>query len=805
MSTFFQSLLGQQSKSISPETKQQQQQQPQARDQEEVSYIIHSNYIKITHKSLKGYTGIIKEIIPVTYNVAFEKEVLVPKFKYPGASIGSLVLISEMQKTGKIIKEYPVLYKIKTDKGLEHSLAREYYDRVVRFRHHNAAETGEKIYLTGVLVNQSFDVIPQYTIQIGESTFIKNASDILDEKWRIKGTGTGLDGVEGKMIGTVPEQFVVLVPISGWFPKSYITKKDRSSGFVTILYGDYKGAVGKIVGQIPKTFKITVNALNKVIKTFGNDPITENDFFYNDIVLSGPEEVNVQVLKVKSPTVFTVKTIKKEIKDISTDQIKRYNPGFRIASKKMSEELPTETVVSDILLSPIGEDSITEFEGEQEVEPEGEQEGEPEGEDEGVENEAEAEPEVPEYKLAYKDIERLTKIADILTEDQETIKKIIQNETLIDTFIVTTDDINIRELIADVQRVEKDVVDKLNSLGKSDVFSNNDLKFLVVIVMYHYLIRKGLLRKRLDSVILELIKAKFFIPVDVESSSWYYLNPVAELNRMSFEDKVFRIISICKDFVQSILGEVKEQVSYSDIQIKIEPVRKTRAETADVLIYKQKADAKAKSTISSYGLEPADYPERPRFLEEKKIVRYSDILKGGPLKLQENAKMLWMPHEKKIVNGLRVKLQGSVENKEMASYKDVILYALDHLDNIFIEIEKLKNDSAKTRELSYLKQLATILNREFEKAKVKRSMASLKNKLEFEQRLQKQVAISEGVLPSRPETILPSPSIEESSSTLSSIDAVGNGTSTLSSIDAVGNGTSMEVDTETTDDSMDLD
>lgn len=792
MSTFFQSLLGQQSKSSGsgPETKQQQL---QSRDQEEVSYIIHSNYIKITHKSLKGYTGIIKEIIPITYNVAFEKEVLVPKFKYPGASIGSLVLISEMQKTGKIIKEYPVLYKIKTDKGLEHSIAREYYDRVVRFRHTDPA--GEKIYLTGVLVNQSFDVIPQYTIQIGESTFIKNASDILDEKWRIKGTGTGLDGVEGKMIGTVPEQFVVSVPISGWFPKNYITKKDRTSGSVTILYGDYKGAVGKIVGQMPKTFKIMVNALNKVIKTFGNDPITENDFFYNDIVLSGPEEVNVQVLKVKSPTVFTVKTIKKEIKDISTDQIKRYNPGFRIASKKISEELPTETVVSDILLSPIGEDSITEFEAEPEAEPEGEPEGEDEGA-EGAENEAEGEPEPegePEYKLAYKDIERLTKIADILTEDQEIIKKIIQNETLLDTFIVTTDDINIRELIADVQRVEKDVVDKLNSLGKSDVFSNNDLKFLVVIVMYHYLIRKGLLRKRLDSVILELIKAKFFIPVDVESSSWYYLQPIAESSRMSFEDKVFRIISICKDFVQSILGEVKEQVSYSDIQIKIEPVRKTRAETADVLIYKQKADAKTKSTISSYGVEPADYPERPRLYEEKKIVRYSDILKGGPLKLQENAKMLWMPHEKKIVDGLRAKLQGSVGNKEMASYKDVIMYALDHLDNIFIEIEKLKNDSAKTRELSYLKQLATILNREFEKAKVKRSMASLKNKLEFEQRLQKQVAISEGVLPSRPETILPSPSIEESSSTLSSIDAVGNGTS-------------MEVDTEAvTDDSMDLD
>lgn len=785
MSTFFQSLLGQSQSPAKQQQQQQLRQQPvQLKKDNQESYIIHSNFVKITNKALKGYTGTIKEIIPVTYNVAFEKEVLVPKFKYPTASIGSIVLISEMQKSGKIIKEYPVLYKIKTDKGIEHSLAREYYERVIRFR--NTDENGQKIYLTGILVNQTFDTIPQYTIQIGDSTFIKTASDILDEKWRIKGTGTGLDGQEGKMIGTIPEQFVVSVPITGWFPKNSISKKDRTSGFVTILYGDYKGAVGKIVGQLPKSFKITVNALNKTIKNFGNNPITENDFFYIDIVLndSDGKETDVQVLKVKSPTVFTVKTIKKEIKDISTDQIKRYNPGFRIASKKISEE----ELVDDILLSPAGEDSITEFEelgtftdtvdlrqgteAEPEAEPSSFEEPEPESDSEELELEQQPEQEDSEYKLAYKDIERLTKMADILTDEQLAIKKIVQSEILLDTFIVTTDDFNMRELITDVQRVEKSVVEKLHSLGKEDVFSNNDLKFLVVIVLYHYLIRKGFLRKRLNDIISELIKSKFFIPVDVESSSWYFLQPTAESSRMSFEDKVFRIIGICKDFVQTILGDVKEQVSYSDVQIKIEPVRKTRAETADVLIYKQKPDPKVKSLISSYGLEPSDYPERPRLLEGKKIVRYSDILKGGPLKLEANAKMLWMPHEKTIVDGLRAKLQESIQSNEMSSHKDLVTYGINHLDNIFIEIENLKSTGVgKNKQLAYLQQLATILNREFEKARVKRSMASLKNKLEFEQRLQKQVAISEGVLPSRPVSILePQPEPEEDTDTSMDVD-----------------------------------
>jgi hypothetical protein len=622
--------------------------------------------------------------------------------------------------------------------------------------------------------------------------YSKRLLDIFDEKWRIKGTGTGMDGQEGKLIGSVPEQFVISVPLTSWLPINHVSKRDPKTGLVTILYGDDKNAVGKIIGTLPRSYKITIGPLNKQVTKFGNVPITAKDLFFKDIRVrmqdTGVDQVqDAEVIsvtgsdfkiKLRDGTIHTIKSTFTDgdgsLRGTFTDgdgslrgtDIVSYNDGFQLLQKtdsKLSDvELEGEpsTLVTEVLTSTegVGQEAIGEFEesgsgpiefAEREQEPEQEMR-ESDEQEQGIAPEGEQ-----EFKMSYKDLERISKMMESLSKEEQKIKDTIIS-IVEKAFVVNISDINIRNLLDDIATVEKHVIAELSSKGKVDIFSKNDRKFLIVAVVYQNLLRKRLIpvSTNYNVVLGDLIKTNFFKPVDTQNSSWKYLGTSKRTGSANFEKDILYLATIAKEFTETILGSLAsfaEEIKLLREQpVDIFPVGSSRQdENEPELAYTQQGRKPGQSVLSYYKRQSVDYPQRGEAI--KKFPTFSDIEKG--IKLRPDAKMMWTPQQQNIINALKRKLTKSLEtSNEMKNRRQIVQYAIGCLDNIYVEIENLKNQNQRTKELHYLQQLATILNREFEKIKVHQSMETLKKSLLEEEKRQRLLAKSEGVLPSEPES-----------------------------------------------------
>jgi ribosomal protein L24 len=741
-SSFLSSLLGKQKKKEDSVKKQPTTVSYSKR----VSQFDHSNEIIIKNKLFKGYSGLITKVFPPKVLVSFA-ETMVLKEEFPSAVRGDLVKLKIPPFSGVVMDEIPILYVIQMENGETYNLAKRFLDRILSFRHIN--EKGEEEYLTGILKSEEYkDGGIVYNIELENGRILsKQTLNISDEYWRVKNTNDRrIDNKTGKLMKIVPEQVVLSTSYTTFSP-SQLKKHTGPTGptgpgTVTVIGGELKGKVGKIVSETPKTFEIYLDLKNKKIRKINNKEIGEDDIFYKDFKLENDKYV--QLISQINSDKFYVTDLDRNF-EINRSQIKSFGKGFKL-NYDMEElvksfgEMQTE--------GP--ETEATETEGQGNF-IEGSAEGPDDTEDLDTDglgglDDADTEPEGLEgpetqtYVSSYKDIERIVKEREMLTDSQVEIKKVLGD--LFDYFLVNPQDTNVADLIKSVEDVKAFMINKLTESGHKDVFSKNDLKFLCVVVMYIYFVKHGDVRASIsefyDKTVGKLIENKYFKPIDVKSSSWYLIRPSTQ---KQFDKKVAEIISICMEMANEVLGEIKEEIQTKPFDIF--PVGKKRSlDTTDSFV-RSEYTSKRGTTVTQIGQLPIDYKGRP-ITDIKLRPRFVDYKKN--IQLNKDAQMLWTEQQMKIIQILKDKLSKAILDQRFVNYKNLLQFALENIDNIYVNIANLEKSGGDSKNLAYLKQIATILTREFDKLETQKSMLKMKKQLHKTEKQQKKLAYQEGLI-----------------------------------------------------------
>jgi len=709
----------------------------------------HSSNILFLNKVYKGYTGSITKTFSPKVLLSFG-ETIIRKDDYPDAKIGDMIKTKTYPFSAMVIDQFPILYVIQMENGETYNLSKKYLDRILKFRHIN--ERGEEEYLTGILEKEEYTPEGiQYYFSIEDSgkekqtIVVKTALNISEEVWRIKGTGNPqMDNKVGKLVNIVPEQLVLSTSYE-WFNPQILSYAQKE-GEMIVRKGDMKGKVGKIIKKDPKSFEIVIDISNKKIKKINNRIITEDDIFYKDILLKNGKWVEVKAALSNGRFLVNDMTTQYEIghSDINT-----FGVGFKVKAemeeliKTMGEmtfaqpEGPEESpfLETEEIQNTEADDGgdIVDTEGGDIVDTEG-------GDIEDIERE-----EPQKFVSSYKDIERIVKERESLSPQQSEIKKLLDG--LFDYFVVNPQDINVIELVKTVEEVKEVAVRKLREKNFEDVFSKNDLKFLSVVVMFFYLVKRGELKsstKTFNSILEKLVDGKYFKPIDVKNSSWFLLSPPINM-KASFKEKVQNIISICTQLTRDVLGEIVEEVDY-DYRMEAMPVGSKRQKSTDSeeSFVRSEFTSKRGTSVKYMGQPPMDYKGKP-IKERKSQPLYSDYKKNIPL--DTDAQMIWTSSQEKIIQILKTKLNTAISDPKFEKYRELLQFAVDHLNNIFVHIIRLEKeaDPSKKKFLAYLKQIATILTTQFDKLETSQSMMRMRKTIQQTERKQKKLAFGEGL------------------------------------------------------------
>lgn len=707
----------------------------------------HSSNILFRNKVYKGYSGLITKIFSPKVLLSFG-ETIVRKDEYPDVKRGDMIKTKTYPFSAMVIDEFPILYVIQLETGETYNLSKKYLDRILKFRHIN--ERGEEEYLTGILEKEEYttDGI-QYHFSVEEpsgtrSIVVKNSLNISEEIWKIKGTGNAqMDNKIGKLINVVPEQ-LVLSTSSSWFSPQLLGFTQKENELV-VRKGEMKGKVGKVIQKDPKSFEIVIDISNKKIKKINNRIITEEDVFYKDILLKNGKWVEVKSILPNGRFLVT-ESRDSDVMEIGQSDINTFGAGFKI--KAELEELVKSMGEMTFKGSDVVEPSEPFLEESQIPEDEIGADEEDEEDTEDTENVEDTEESEEPQKLvsSYKDIERIVKERESLSHEQNEIKKVLDG--LFDYFVVNPQDINVLELVKTVEEVKEVAIRKLREKKFEDVFSKNDLKFLSVVVMFFYLVKRGELkssRKTFNSILEKLVDGKYFKPIDVKNSSWFLLSPPQQKTKESFKEKVQSIISICTQLTKDVLGEIVEEIDY-DYRMEAIPVSSKRQKSTDSQdsFVRSEFTSKRGTTVKYMGQPPMDYKGKP-IKEKRSQPLYADYKRNVPL--DTDAQMIWTGPQEKIIQILKSKLTAAIGDSRFEKYKELLQFALDHIDNIFIHIISLEKAAVTSQKkyLAYLKQIATILTTQFDKLETRQSMLRMRKTLQQTERKQKKLAVGEGI------------------------------------------------------------
>jgi hypothetical protein len=289
-------------------------------------------------------------------------------------------------------------------------------------------------------------------------------------------TGATNRGIIGKIVGPAYQiQRSIRIMMNN---KSFERQTDGSVR-VTSKESEYRGATGTLIREEPAQVTVIIEATGRSVQ------LPVSDVFYHDLILTNGNLFQVNSVSDKG-TISGKERVDNQLTEsqIETSQIRETLPGFQFRDAEMQRQVRDDT------------DFVTEQSSEATYEDDDYDEStdnvdyeQPEVEDSEI---AEAsgsnlDYEEPQFKSSFKDNERVTMMADDLTDTQKRIRD--QIIMILQQYGVEQD-VNIRNLVARVEDAFKAFKRNIKQSGLrwKDL---NDGKFTIACLVLREIVRSG--------------------------------------------------------------------------------------------------------------------------------------------------------------------------------------------------------------------------------------------------------------------------------------------------------------------------
>lgn len=329
--------------------------------------------------------------------------------------------------------------------------------------------------------------------------------------------------------------------------------------FGVVKSGPYSGQRLEVVKYTPAHLEVILSSTGRKITSHVvrkrthdgnyiideyNNPVFESSMilpshvFYLDVLLKNGNNAQVNKILQNDSIAITEKTDKTYKKsEITKNDIKELQPGFRFTEKEVSSSIEKITPKEELLISgptpEQGEDMEQEvYDDDQDVDGEVNYDYSPVEEKEGEE----------QPKASFKDMQRVTIEERKLTEQERSLKTNISN--ILKALKMHDDSIDIYAMVDNIKSLLKIIQNKLRKINYTyDLYATNDVKFIYVCLILYELIKTGY-SKNLNEVISLLFPQYFSIKdikADTMNESIFFKQWSEDLSQENINESVNRI------------------------------------------------------------------------------------------------------------------------------------------------------------------------------------------------------------------------------------------------------------------------
>jgi hypothetical protein len=431
---------------------------------------------------------------------------------------------------------------------------------------------------------------------------------------------------------------------------------NKEAGLAIILSSNGK----RITSHVVKTAR--VDELNNPV--FKERMIYPSDVFYIDILLNNNNYA--QVNKIIDDNVMNITEMdenkKYKKRDISFNEIKELQPGFKIGGSKLRVEIPESEYV-DEEVSDKDEDEDESKEIDYSMSP-----------IEGEEGEG-------EQKLSFKDIERTEVVRKELTRAEQSMKDEFLN--ILRLLKVGEDNIDIYKMIDMTNGLLKLIKTKLKEIDyKTDIMVTSNIKFILVCVVLYELIRVTGFEKSLDDVLKMLFPSYFTIrdiQVNRMNDNIFLMEWSSYTNKEKINESIKKIKKYMKerDYIQII----KELILSADsvlqglLGLRINIVKRDIVSIEDLIpLGVNPVTGKKYSEERSEQILEKSREGFMKFREQ--IVTVDDLINDKPLPIKE-VEIIWSSINKPVIKKFEDEIQRKADSQN--ELRDDYLYIRDNL------------------------------------------------------------------------------------------------------------------------------
>ena len=501
-------------------------------------------------------------------------------------------------------------------------------------------------------------------------------------------------GVYGKVNKIIDQQFEIVKPKTIFINPNYV--KENADGSAIITQGMYKNQIVKFIKKHPKSFMVYLDTIGKKINyitvkkcdpnvtyqdcsEYSQQPITEQDMFYMDLLLNNGNLFEVKSIRPNG-IIYGIEKVNGEFvsKEISDNDIKYLQPGFSFSEESQpifQQELDNE--IEYIIQSPSEEDRQDQEENDQE-------ENDQEEQEQQEFNLDDQRMEENNMVSTFRDIERVGYESKILTPEEKSIRDKIQK--ISNLFGIP--DLEIYNIITDVISAINYIKQLLANQSKQELktyWKASDEKFIIAVLVLNNIIKNGYAKKiGSDNILLgyvqKLIKK--------------YINVSKDVSNSIFIKNDWSSIKVDQDMVSNLYKSNKDEDKISLLMLIINNCYTLLKNTFNLL----SIQTKISSDSSIIKLE------RKRKDLQKSIVG-SKLLTGEEIP-KEAESVTWGINFLPIIKKYKDEIRSIIElNPKESDNNKIYTFILNNLDQSYFVIPKFESHLKMTE-----KKYTTLLN-----------------------------------------------------------------------------------------------
>lgn len=498
--------------------------------------------------------------------------------------------------------------------------------------------------------------------------------------------------------------------------------------FGVVKSGPYTGQRLEVVNYTPAHLEVILSSTGRKISShvvrkttedgsyiideynnpvFVSTSILPSHVFYMDVLLKNGNYAQVNKILQNDSIMVTEKDIKTHTykkSEITKNDIKVLEPGFKFNEKEVSVKQPEEELLIAGPSTEQGEDM------EQEVYDD--EEGDSQEVDYAAYSPVEDATEEP--KASFKDTQRVTLEERKLTEEEKSLKTSILN--ILKALKIHDESIDVYAMVDNIKSLIKIIQNKLRKINYTyDLLATNDVKFIYVCVILYELIKTGF-SKNLNEVVSLLFPQYFSIKditADAMNESIFFkewsdnlsqeninesVNKIREYrsNEKNYPKIIKQILINADKILQGILNLHVNIIDRS--AVKLEDLTPIGVNPLTGRRYKEESEEAqlAKSRQASIRIR-------------SQMVTAEDLVNNKPLPSNE-VPVIWSQINKTIIEKFKQEVQKKADT-QAENLKQDYLYIRDNLERapFAIRDDPMKASVRKAFEGIYKTLLATIV------------------------------------------------------------------------------------------------